>query len=147
MFEFISENFAQILSNQDFKYQPKKYLLKILVNLNSDCVEERLIYDAIIGWIEHEEKREDNFTKLFQRLNLSKFSVLFLAETVATETLVIENHSCLKLVTKTLVVKLQERVSHHPSKILSLGGGETQNMVFAVYGDYGTIFPALPQKC
>ena len=146
VFEFISENFAQILSNQDFKFQPKKYLLEILVNLNSDCVEERLVYDAIIGWVKHEEKRKDYLTELFQRLNLNKFSLSFLAETVATEALVIENHSCLKLVTKTLVANLQERVSRHPSKILGLGGEETQNEVFAVYGDDGKVYPALPQK-
>ena len=123
VFEFISKNFAQILCNQDFKFQPKKYLLKVLVNLA--CVEESLVYDAIIGWVKHEEKREDDFAELFQRLNLSKFSRSFLAETVATETLVIENHSCLKLVTKTLAMKLQGRVSHYPSHILSLGGDKT----------------------
>ena len=146
VFRFISENFAQILSNQDFKFQPKKYLLEILAKLNSECVEERLIYNAIIGWVKHEEKRKDDFAELFQRLNLNKFSPSFLTETITTETLVIENHSCLKLVTKTLAVKLQERVSHHPSKILSLGGEKTQSKVFAVYGDGGKVYPALPQK-
>ena len=146
VFEFISENFAQILCNQDFKFQPKKYLLKILVNLKSDCVEESLVYDAIIGWVKHKEKRKDDFAELFERLNLRKFSPSFLTKTVITETLVIENHSCLKLVTKTLAVKLQELVSHHPSKILSLAGCETQNKVFAVYGDDGKVYPALPQN-
>ena len=145
VFEFISENFAQILCNQDYKFQPKKYLVKILVKLNSDCVEESLVYDSIIGWVKHEEKRKDDFAELFQRLNLRKFSPSFLAETVATETLVIENHSCLKLVTQTLAVKLQERVSH-PSKILSLAGDETQNKVFVVYNNDGKIYPTLPQK-
>ena len=146
VFEFISENFAQILSNQDYKFQPKKYLLKIFVSLNSECVEEHLVYDAIIGWVKHEENRKDDFTELFQYLYLNKFSSSFLAETIATETLVIENHSCLKSVTKTLAVKLQERVSHHPSRILSIGGDETQNKVFAVYDDDGTVYPALPKN-
>ena len=146
VFQFINENFAQILSNQDFKFQPKEYLLKMLVNLNSDCVEEHLVYGAIIGWVKQEEKREDDFAELFERLNLKKISPSFLAETVATENLVIENHSCLKLVTKTLAVKLQEQISHSPLKILSLGGDETQNKVFAVYGDDGKVYPALPQK-
>ena len=72
--QFISENFAQILlSNQNFKFQPKKYLLEILAKLNSDCVEEHLVYDAIIVWVKQEEKREDDFAELFQRLNLKKF--------------------------------------------------------------------------
>ena len=146
VFEFISKNFAQILCNQDYKFQPKKYLLEILVNLNLDCVEESLVYDAIIGWVKHEKKRKDDFAELFQRLNLRKFSPSFLSETIATEALVIENCSCLKLVTKTLAVKLQERVSYHPSKILSLGGYKTQNKVFAVYGDDRQVYPALPQK-
>ena len=146
VFEFISKNFAQILSNQDYKFQPKKYLLEILVNLKSDCVEERLVYYAIIGWVKHEEKRIDDFAEIFQRLNLSKFSPSFLTETVASETLVIENHSCLKLVMKTLAMKLQERGYHHPSTILSLGGYNTQNKVFVVYGDDGKVYPALPQN-
>ena len=132
-FQFITNNFVEILLTNDYKRQPKEYLFDLLSQLQSNYFDESLVYDVIIAWVKHRESRKDEFAELFQRLDLSKFSSSHLAETVSTENLVIENHLCSTLVMKTLAMKLQERVSNKVSKILSLGGCHTRNKVFVVY--------------
>ena len=120
-------------------------ILSLLSQLKPDRVDERSIYDAIIGWVKHNESRKDDFAELFQRLNLNKLSSSFLAEKVSTETLVIENHLCSNLVMTTFAMKFQDRVFSIPSKILSLGGLETRSKVFVVYNNDQTVYPLLPQ--
>ena len=78
--------------------------------------------------MKYKESRRDDFTELFKRLDLSKFSSSFLADTVSTETLVIENHLCTNLVVKALTIKLQKSIFNNPFKILCIG----QSNVLAV---------------
>ena len=144
-FQFISSHFEKISTKTDFKCQSKETILSLLSQLKPDRVDERSIYDAIIGWVKHNESRKDDFAELFQRLDLSKLSSSFLAEKVSTETLVIENHLCSNLVMTTFAMKFKDRVSSIPSKVLSLGGLETRSKVFVVYNNDQTVYPLLPQ--
>ena len=91
-FQFISTHFAEISTKNDFKCQSKENILSLLSQLNPNRVDERSVYYAIIGWVKHNESCKGDFAELSQRLDLSKLSSSFLAETVSTETLVIENH-------------------------------------------------------
>ena len=70
----------------------------------------------------------------------------FLAETILTEILVIQNYLRLTLVKKTLAITCQERDSNNFSKILSFGGTETPNKVIVVYSNDRNVYPALPQE-
>ena len=144
-FQFISSNIAEISTKNDFKCQSKENILSLLSRLNPYCVDERSVYDTIIGWVKHNENRKDDFAELFQQLDLSKLSPSFLAETVSTETLVIENHLCSNLVMTTFAMKFKDGASNNPSKILSLGGLMTPSKVFIVYNTDQKVYPALPQ--
>ena len=143
---FIAKNFRKVSSQSDFKRQSKQNLIGLISRLNTNRVGERLVYDAIIGWVKYHESREDDFPEVFQCLDLSRFSASFLAKTVSNDLLVVENHTCSNLVMKTLAMKLQERASNNPTKILSIGGWETASKVFVVYNDDQKTYPALPYE-
>ena len=145
-FQFIKNNFALILTSNNFLYLTKQNFVNIFTKLNSGRIEERLVYDAIMEWVKHKDSRKDDFPELFQCLDLCKLSSTFLAETVSNEPLVLENPVCSNLVMKALTAKLQEQASSISSIILSLGGLYTLNKVFAVYNDDLTVYPALPQS-
>ena len=143
-FPFLNNNFALISSKIDFKLQSKPNLLYLLSHLDSCRVNQRLLYDAITGWVKHEESRKDDFAELFQILDLNKFSSSFLTDTISTDTLVIENHLCTRLVMNALSIKLHEVISNNPSKILSIGGYITPAEVCIVYNNDQEVYPALP---
>ena len=146
VFRFIEDNFAKISSTNDFKFLSKRSLLHIFSQLDSHRVFQRLIYDAIIAWVKHNESRKEDFAELFKQLDLKKFSPIFLTKTVSTEILIKENQLCSSLVMDTLAMKLQERVSEKLFKILSIGGTKTRNKIFVVYNNDQQVYPALPQE-
>ena len=115
-FQFIAIHFEEISTKNDFKCQSKETILSLLSQLNPTCVDERSVYDVIIEWVKHNESRKDDFAELFQRLDLSKLSSSFLAKTVSTETLIIENYLCSNLVMTTFAMKFKERAFNNPSK-------------------------------
>ena len=143
--QFIVNNFEKVSSQCDFKSQSRESIFALISQIKTNRINERLVYDAIIGWVKHNKSRNDDFVELFQRLDLSRFSSSFLAKIVSTEPLVLENHTCSNLVMTALAVILQKQISSYPTKILSIGGGETENEVFTVYNNDHKFYPPLPQ--
>ena len=76
---FIAKNFRKVSSQNIFKCQSKQNLIGLISRLNTNRVGERLVYDAIIGWVKYNKSREDDFPEVFQCLYIKIFSLSFLA--------------------------------------------------------------------
>ena len=143
-FQFIVDNFHQVSINENFMSQSKQNIHDLISKMNLICIDKRLIHDAIIGWVNHNESRKKDFAELFQLLDLSKLSSPFLAETILTETLVTENQFCYDEVEKILQTrKYYGPISNNALTILSCGGVETRTEAIVVYNDDQKVYPAL----
>ena len=117
----------------EFKQISKRYLLEFVAKLNEEHIEQRFIYDVIIGWVKYNAKRKEVFAELFQCIKLKKLTLSCLEDTVSNELLVKENRFCLNLVMEA--IRLRQHDSDNAKTILSIGGQATRNEVFTVYRD------------
>ena len=143
--KYICSNIRKITLPNEFKLITKQHLLEFVDKLNEEHIEQRFIYDVIMGWVKHNAKRKEVFAELFQRLDLRKLTSSFLANTVSNEILVKENRVCWNLVKEASAKKSRQHGSNYATTVLSLGGQDTRNEVFTVFRDDRNVYPTLPQ--
>ena len=137
-YQFISENFDEILHADSLKALSKQDLFSIVSKISRKKVQETSLYTAIVTWVKHHQTREADFPSLFLILDLSKMSVDFVLDTVAQEPLVKNNVACLNAAFSyfTAKTKLSQDQQNKSSKILCLGG-RRKNGCLEVYNSFG----------
>ena len=141
--KYICSNIRKIPPPDEFKLISKRHFFEFVAKLNEEHIEQRFIYDVIIGWVKHNAKRKEVFAELFQRLDLRRLTSSFLADTASNEILVRDNRVCWNLIIEAM--KLRQHVSNNAGAVLTLGGQDTRKEVFTVYRDDKNVYPALPQ--
>ena len=72
----------------------KDEFVSLLLQLNSNKVQETLAYKAICQWVKQDENRNQDFTALFLHLDLHMIPMQFLEDVVTHETLVRSDADC-----------------------------------------------------
>ena len=143
VYDVISHHFKTVAESNEFKALGKDDVAKCIVRLDRSCLQEEMVYNAVISWVKHDQpSRKPKFGDLFELIKLDRLPKQFLKDTVATEELVEADHSCLKLIKNALRKSLRIK----SGKILSIGGSLTANQVIEVFredGNPGPIYPAL----
>ena len=129
-YQFISENFDEIVQRDSFTDISKLDLASLLSNINQNEVQETSLYTAIIDWVKHDETRKTEFSSLFLKLDFQRLSLDFVLNTIANEELVKNNIDCLNaafsyMTSTTKQANQQDKLS----KILCLGGSHNNNVI------------------
>ena len=133
-FDLISRNARKILFSDDFKSRSKEVIALCLSNLRNFGVQHKVVYQALLTWIKHDEDvRKSTFTKLFKLVPFTRISTEFLEHSVLEENLVQENIECYNLAMKILGQKLAGIDTTNLTKIVSVGGEETGSKVSTIY--------------
>ena len=141
-YQFISENFEQLLQADSFKDLSKDDLVSLLTNLDRKIVQETLLYTAIIVWVRHCKTRKAEFTSLFLTLDLQKLTSDFVLNIIAAEPLIKESNICFNIVLSYLAVQAKEAKKQTKySKILCVGGNKCNSVVEI---QLPTLYPDLP---
>ena len=72
-YQFISDNFDDIVQGDSFKHLSKAELVSLLTNLDRNTVQETSLYKASINWMYFDEKHKMTFRHCFQLLTLKSF--------------------------------------------------------------------------
>ena len=149
LYQFIWENFDNITKCDHFKALTIQKLTPIVQNLSRNVVKETSIYDAIIGWIRHDESNRKNaICELLLLVDLHKLPSDFLEDVVATDPVVNDNNECLKTVMSAITKQFKEmRLRERGSKLISVGGANNPCTVLEIYnfsGSAKSVYPDLP---
>ena len=82
-YQYNSDNFDEIVLEDNFKQLSKDELMSLLANLSRAIVEETSIFDALLKWTKHDQNRDDDFPTLFLSLRLDNFPFEFVTSKVA----------------------------------------------------------------
>ena len=77
-YQFISDNFDEIVQGDNFEHLSKAEVLPLFTNLDRNTAQETLLYKASVKWINFDENRDMDFSLLFSTLDLENFSSEFL---------------------------------------------------------------------
>ena len=122
-YQIISKNFDKMVEENNFSDISKLDLISFITNIDRNTVQETTLYKAIISWVKHDETREAEFSSLFLKLDLQKFSPDFVLNTIANEQLVKSNNDCLNAAFSYFTFRSkQHQILSKFSKILCLGG-------------------------
>ncbi|XP_039254585.2 kelch-like protein 12 [Styela clava] len=95
MNRFLEANFEQIIEKKEFCDISKDDIIRIYISPNTKYSSETVKWHGVLRWIKHDiQKRKKNFQALFGLLDLQKFPVQFLEQTVRSETLVRDSREC-----------------------------------------------------
>ena len=142
--QYISANFEDVATTDNFKELSKQSLTARISNLKSNTVNVALIYRAIISWTRHdEESRKSEFPELFKLLSLTDISINFMENFVLEHDLVNSNFQCQKLAMRAYR-KLLEKTKLYETKLLSLGGKHTGKKTAVVYDFLNEILVEYP---
>ena len=156
-YQYISDDFDEIMQRDSFKQLSKDELIPLLANLNSS-VQETSIFDALLHWIKHDQHREADFPALFLSLNLQKLPFEFVTGKVAKEPLVQTNNDCLNALVSYFSDKptvffgnsdSAETPHEKASKMLCVGEADNNKSVseiFSVSGETLKNYPDLPHE-
>ena len=97
---------------------------------------ESAIYQYILSWTKFDENaRSEEFLELLFLVDFAKLSLNFIQDVILMEDLVVENHTCLKHVTKKLKNASKKELMKQAgaTKVVSVGGSKNPNAVTEVY--------------
>ncbi|XP_077969518.1 uncharacterized protein LOC144424265 [Styela clava] len=95
MNRFLEANFEQIIEKKEFCDISKDDIIRIYKSPNTKYSSETVKWHGALRWIKHDlQKRKKNFHELFSLLDLKKFPLKFLEETIRSETLVNDSRKC-----------------------------------------------------
>ena len=149
LYQFIWANFDNITKCEHFKALTIQELTRIVQNLDRNVLKETSIYDALIGWIRHDESKRKNATReLLLLVDLHKLPCNFLEDVVATDPVVNDNNDCLKTVMSAITKQFKEmRLREQKSKLISVGGVDNPCKVveiFSLFSSAKSVYPDLP---
>ncbi|XP_077969557.1 uncharacterized protein LOC144424284 [Styela clava] len=92
---FLESNFEQIIEKKEFCDISKDGIIRIYKSPDTKYSSETVKWHGALRWIKHDiQKRKKNFHELFNLLDLKKFPLKFLEETIRSETLVNDSRKC-----------------------------------------------------
>ena len=147
-YQYISDNFDEIVQGDNFKQLSKDELLSLFTNVDRNKVQEMSMYTVVIDWIKHDQNRVAEFSSLFLTLDLKKFPSEFVANTIAEEPLVKGNIECLNAVVFYYTDRERNlKTNSKATKILCVGGRCTSSVseVYSVSGDLLNNYSNLPR--
>ena len=128
IYSFISKNFLVIYKQEKFKNLAVNDLIFLLEELNKKAVNQEHLFHAITGWVaNNQDQRKNDFSTLFQLIDLSKISHQCLKGKISNHKLVKQNIDCLNSVVAALVNENSVHLEPNNSdisrtKILCVGG-------------------------
>jgi len=131
--ECITKDLGDIEFDKDLS---KNEFVTCIAKMKENRAKESAIYYAIMSWIKVDVKtRENHLSELLFLLDFYKLTVNFVQTNVLTEELVIENFTCLKLVTKKFcaVANVVQMRQTGTTKVISIGGTKASESVIEVY--------------
>jgi len=146
-YQFINDNFDEIMRGDKFKQLSKDELMSLNANLDRSIVQERSLYTAIINWIKYDQSRQNEFVSLFLTLDLQNVPSKFVASTIAKEPLVKLNNDCINAVVSYFADRtLNIREATTASKILCIGGEKTKSVseIYNISDKSWNNYPDLP---
>ena len=145
VYQYLTDNFNEIASSTEFKSLKKEDLILLFANLNKKQIREITFYQAIVNWIKHnEDERKSEFYRLFQLVNLKRFSLQSL-QNILFENLLQDNAKCVKLVMKSLSDLLQKtKEIKNESKIILMGGKSESKRVTEIFNSHGVKYETYP---
>ena len=149
---FISIKFDEVARTPDFLALAKDELITSISNLNRIQTKETSIYQALIGWTNHDlTARKLGFVDMLPKIViLSKLPCEFVEKVVLKDDLITTNKSCHQLALATYSQLLKNKgASYDESKVVSFGGTETLQKCFDVYNLFFQslmTYPDLPAK-
>ena len=150
MSRFISENLREIVQTDDFKMLKVSSVFHIVQNLDRKLIKEVFIYEAVMSWIQHEEKnRKSELPKMFDLMELEKLPCEFLEDVVACDNLIKTNLNCINKVAYSITRQFKKmRMKESGSKLLRVGGfdtvSENATKVEEIYNLFSKKYPTLP---
>ena len=144
-------NFDEFVQTDDFKALSSEELTACISNLDRIQVKESAIFQAIVGWTNHdEESRKTQFFELFKEVDLQKVPTDHLEEVILKESLVENTAGCHGFAINVYHNLVKEnKVDPEASKLLCLGGKEISAEVKVVHDlSSGTSvnYPDFPEK-
>nr|XP_039255157.1 uncharacterized protein LOC120332021 [Styela clava] len=95
MDRFLEANFEQIIEKKEFCDISKDDIIRIYKSQNTKYSSETVKWHGALRWIKHDlQRRKKIFHELFSLLDLKKFPLKFLEETIRSETLVNDSRKC-----------------------------------------------------
>ncbi|XP_077969556.1 uncharacterized protein LOC144424283 [Styela clava] len=95
MNQFLESNFEQIIEKKEFCDISKDDIIRIYNSPNTKYSSETVKWHGALRWIKHDiQKRKKIFHELFSLLDLKKFPLKFVEETIRSETLVNDSRKC-----------------------------------------------------
>nr|XP_039254567.1 uncharacterized protein LOC120331542 isoform X2 [Styela clava] len=95
MDRFLEANFEQIIEKKEFCDISKDDIIRIYKSQNTKYFSETVKWHGALRWIKHDlQRRKKIFHELFSLLDLKKFPLKFVEETIRSETLVNDSRKC-----------------------------------------------------
>nr|XP_039254565.1 uncharacterized protein LOC120331541 isoform X4 [Styela clava] len=95
MNQFLESNFELIIEKKEFCDISKDDIVRIYKSPNTKYSSETVKWHGALRWIKHDlQRRKKIFHELFSLLDLKKFPLKFLEETIRSETLVNDSSKC-----------------------------------------------------
>nr|XP_039254579.1 uncharacterized protein LOC120331549 [Styela clava] len=112
MNQFLEANFEQIIEKKEFCDISKDDIIRIYKSPNTKYSSETIKWHGALRWIKHDiQKRKKNFQDLFGLLDLQKFPLQFLEQTIRSETLVRDSRKCYDILMDELFSRARKKSS------------------------------------
>ncbi|XP_077969571.1 uncharacterized protein LOC144424292 [Styela clava] len=112
MNQFLEANFEQIIEKKEFCDISKDDIIRIYKSPNTKYSSETVKWHGALRWIKHNiQKRKKNFQDLFGLLDLQKFPLQFLEQTVRSETLVRDSRKCYDILVDEIFSRARKKSS------------------------------------
>nr|XP_039254564.1 uncharacterized protein LOC120331541 isoform X3 [Styela clava] len=112
MNRFLEAHFERIIEKKEFCDISKDDIIVIYKSPNTKYSSETVKWHGALRWIKHDiQKRKKNFQDLFGLLDLQKFPLQFLEQTIRSETLVRDSRKCYDILMDELFSRARKKSS------------------------------------
>nr|XP_039254580.1 kelch-like protein 3 [Styela clava] len=110
MNRFLEATFEQVIEKKEFCDISKDEIIRIYKSPNTKYSSETVKWHGTLRWIKQDiQKRKKHFHELFSLLNLGKFPLQFLKQTIRSETLVNDSRKCYDLLVDEIFSRADEK--------------------------------------
>nr|XP_039255153.1 kelch-like protein 30 [Styela clava] len=110
MNRFLEANFEQIIEKKEFCDISKDDIIMIYKSPNTKYSSETVKWHGALRWIKQDiQERKKHFHELFSLLNLGKFPLQFLKQTIRSETLVNDSRKCYDILVDEIFSRADEK--------------------------------------
>ncbi|XP_077969572.1 uncharacterized protein LOC120339871 [Styela clava] len=110
MNRFLEATFEQVIEKKEFCDISKDEIIRIYKSPNTKYSSETVKWHGTLRWIKQDiQKRKKHFHELFSLLDLGKFPLQFLKQTIRSETLVNDSRKCYDLLVDEIFSRADEK--------------------------------------